>query len=115
MLLSEIDLGGTPVDLALRDDGSVYAILMGTERDINPTRVVWTDLRSPPKTATILDSRDVRPGFYHAGLAMVGPYLLVGDRTPGHESIVAIDGTTQKEVGRISAGLYPPVALRAVP
>jgi len=115
LIASEVDLGGSALEtvIAPRDGpggGEVYAIVEGPVPGKNPTRVLAFDVATGAVTRTFAGA----PAFVHAGLAVVGGYLLVGDRTPGAATIHVFDRASGKEVGALAPRRLPPVSLLAL-
>jgi hypothetical protein len=106
--VSEIAVEGSVIDAVIAGEHEGYAIVEGPEEGLNPTRVIAFDPASAAVTATLADSRDDEPGFYHAGIALNGEHLVVGDRTPGHARLRVFDRATGVEAFSIPSGSYPP-------
>jgi hypothetical protein len=108
LVISEADLGGDPMEVILAGPSEGYAIVAGPVPDVNPTSIVAFD----PKTRTVTRTlAGPAGGFVHAGLALNGPYLVVGDHTFGAPAIRFFDRTTGEEAFSMTPSLLPPVAL----
>lgn len=113
-VLREADVGGSISRAILVSATEGYAIAAGPEEGINPTWVLRFDPSTGATTSILADTRargEDERGYYHWGLAINGPYVLVGDRTPGKARIRAFLRDTGEEVGAVPVSLYPPVDL----
>jgi hypothetical protein len=108
LAISEAALGGSPLEIALAGPSEAYAIVGGPVPGVNPTSVVAWDPETGAVTRTLAGPAE---GFVHAGLAVNGPYVVVGDHTFGAPRIRFFDRTSGAEVFSITPKLLPPIAL----
>lgn len=108
LAISEAELGGSPLEIALASPSEAYAIVGGPIPGVNPTSVVAFDPSTHKVTRTLTGPAD---GFVHAGLAVNGPYLVVGDQTFGAPRIRFFDRASGEEALAITPKLLPPIAL----
>lgn len=110
-VVTEPSLGGSAVEVVAPTEREAYAIVAGPEPGVNPTRVVRFDPMTGDVTAVLADSSRERPGFYHAGLAVSGNHVVVGDRTPGRARLLIYDRKSLGTPAEVALDLYPPVGL----
>jgi hypothetical protein len=110
-LVSEVELGGSPIAAVVAGPNEGYTIVAGIEPGLNPTKVVAFDPATGKVTRTIADSRDDAEGFYHAELAVSGGTLVVADRTPGNARLRLFDRQTLEEAEALCAKDHPPFSL----
>jgi len=109
-LISESVLGGTVSEVIIAGPTEGYAIVLG-DGEKSPTSLV----RFNPSTGTRTKVLDAAPLFLHAGLAVDGDLILVGDHTIKGAGILAFDRATQAARGRITAHRLPPWSLHTTP
>ena len=106
LAISEDALGGSPIEVVVAGPSEAYAIVAGPVPGINPTSVVAFDPSQHVVTRTFAGPAD---GFVHSGLALNGPYLVVGDRTFGAPAIRFFERASGKEAFSIAPKLLPPI------
>jgi hypothetical protein len=111
LAISEADLGGSPIEVALAGPSEAYAILSGPVPDVNPTSVVAFNPETKKITRTLAGPAD---SFVHAGLAVNGPFVVVGDHTFGAPRIRFFDRSSGAEAFSITPRLLPPIGLLAL-
>lgn len=109
--ISEASLGGSPLEIALAGPSEAYAIIGGPVPGVNPTSVVAWDPQTNTVTRTLAGPTD---GFVFAGLAVNGPYVVVGDHTFGAPRIRFFDRASGTEAFSITPKLLPPIGLLAL-
>jgi hypothetical protein len=109
-LISETALGGTVSELIIAGPTEAYAIVLG-DGEKSPTSLVRFD----PSKGTCTQVLDAAPLFLHAGLALDGGLVLVGDHTIKGAAILAFDRATGAASGRITAHRLPPWSLHTTP
>ena len=122
-LVSETELGGSVDEVVWGGENEVYAIVLGPEAGLNPTRVLAID-PSRPAGHRVVGTLAEAPWFkdkvngqayVHTGLALDGPYVLVGDQTNGRTRIHVFSRTTGAEVlPAIPTANGAPTALLAI-
>jgi hypothetical protein len=109
-LISETELRGTVSELVIAGPTEAYAIVLD-EGEKSPTSLV----RFNPETHQRTQVLDAAPLFLHAGLALDGDLVLVGDHTGKGAGILAFDRATGASRGRITAHRLPPWSLHTTP
>jgi hypothetical protein len=109
-LISETELRGTVGELVVASPTEAYAIVLG-DGEKSPTSLVRFD----PSNGTRTQVLDAAPLFLHAGLALDGELVLVGDHTVEGAGILAFDRATGASRGRITAHRLPPWSLHTTP
>ena len=110
-LISEAALGGTVSEVLIAGPTEGYAIVLG-DGEKSPTSLVRFDPSNGTRTS-VLDAATL---FLHAGLAIDGGLVLVGDHTlKGGAAILAFDRATGAASGRITAHRLPPWSLHTTP
>ncbi len=109
-LISESELGGSVTEVVIAGPTEGYAIVAG-DGEKSPTSLVRFD----PSTGMRTEIVDAATQFLHAGLAIDGGLVLVGDHTNKGAAILAFDRATQAARGRITAHRLPPWSLHTVP
>lgn len=106
--ISEAELGGSPLEIALAGPSEAYAIVGGPVPNVNPTSVVAWNPETHTITRTLAGPTE---SFVFAGLAVNGPYVVVGDHTFGAPRIRFFDRASGAEAFSITPKLLPPIAL----
>jgi hypothetical protein len=109
-LISESALGGTVSEVIIAGPTEGYAIVLGDGLK-SPTSLVRFD----PSNGTRTKVLDAATLFLHAGLALDGGLVLVGDHTIKGAGILAFDRATGAASGRITAHRLPPWSLHTTP
>lgn len=109
-LISEVELGGTVSEVLIAGPTEGYAIVLD-HGEKSPTSLVRFD----PSTRTLTSVLDAATLFLHAGLAIDGGLVLVGDHTLEGAGILAFDRATGAASGRITAHRLPPWSLHTTP
>lgn len=115
LVVSELELDGSAVEAIIAGPTEGYAIVMGLLPDVDPTRVIAFNPSTGAVGPTLVDSREGEAGFYHAGLALNGPHLVVGDRTPEQRGLLVFERSSGLLVGSIPAHRQPPFSLLSLP
>lgn len=110
-LISEVELGGSPVAAVVVGPNEAFAIVAGPVPGLHPTKVVAFDPEAGSVTRVIADSSSDAEGFYHADLAVSGGTLVVADRTPGGARLRLFDRQTLEEATPLCARDHPPFSL----
>jgi hypothetical protein len=108
LAITEANLGGSPLEIALAGPAEAYAIVGGPVPGVNPTSVIAWNPETGSITRTLAGPAE---GFVHAGLAVNGPYVIVGDHTFGAPRIRFFDRASGHEAFSITPKLLPPIAL----
>ena len=108
LAISEAELGGSPIEIALASPSEAYAIVSGPVPGVNPTSVVAWNPETHKVTRTLAGPAE---GFVHAGIAVNGPFVVVGDHTPGAPRIRFFDRASGAEAISITPKLLPPIGL----
>lgn len=122
-LVSEDELHGSADEVVWGGDHEVYAIVLGKEPGLNPTRVVAIDPTLPPGSRVVatlaeapwFDDPVNGAAYVHTGLALTQDHLLVGDHTPGAGRIRIFSRSTFAEVASVPTEVGAPWALLAMP
>ncbi|MEP7120683.1 MAG: SMP-30/gluconolactonase/LRE family protein [Byssovorax sp.] len=109
-LIGEVELGGTVSEVLIAGPTEGYAIVLG-DGEKSPTSLVRFD----PSMQQPVQVLDAAPLFLHAGLAIDGGLVLVGDHTVKGSGILAFDRATRAPSGRITAHRLPPWSLHTTP
>ncbi|MFT3766108.1 MAG: hypothetical protein QM820_11420 [Minicystis sp.] len=121
-VIDEKELGGSVEEVVWGSDTEAYAIVLGPEPGLNPTRVVAFD---PSKPAGQRVTRELAKApwfadavngaaYVHAGLALAKDHVIVGDHTPGAPGLRIFARQTGAEVAFIPARNAAPWALVAL-
>jgi hypothetical protein len=121
-LVSEAELGGSVSELVWGGPTEVYAIVLGEEPGINPTRVVQIDPTRPAgqrvmkelARAPYFEDHDAA-AYVHVGLALTEHELLVGDKRSGEPKILVFSRATGEALAPVPTRVHPPAALLALP
>jgi hypothetical protein len=123
-ILNESEINASVEEVAWGGEHEVYAITLGPEPGLNPTKVIRFDPTQAPATRDIqelahapwFDDSVNGAAYVHAGLALTKDHVLVGDHTPGAGRIRVFSRATGKELASIptKAG-SPPWQLLALP
>jgi hypothetical protein len=121
-LIDEPTLGGSVDEVVWGSDTEIYAIVLGPESGLNPTRLVRIDV-SQPAGARVTDllrapwfTDPVNGAAYvFSGLALTKGHVLVGDHTPGQAGIHVFSRDTQAEVAFVPALGGAPQGLVSLP
>lgn len=122
-VVGEGELDGSVEEIAWGGPNELYAIVLGREPGLNPTRVVAID-PSRDRGARVTRVLAEAPYFgdpvngaayVHVGLALTEEHVLVGDKTPGAGRIRVFSRATGEELGPIPTRVHPPAALYALP
>jgi len=104
-LISEDELGGSAYAVAFASETEGYAVVLGPEPGINPTKVVrFNPSDKSVETIATLESS----AFVYTGLAVVGDLLLVADGTREAPRIVAVERNSRRVVASITPRLDAP-------
>ncbi len=115
LILSESDLGGSVVELLVVNDHEGYAIIAGTEHQVNPTWFVQFEPSTKTITNILADSRTSEsPGFYYSGIAVSGSNVLLGDRTPSKACIWILDRFSGHVVDQLFSQKLLPLSMGVV-
>jgi hypothetical protein len=109
LVLDEKEARGSVIAAVIAGPTEGYAIVSGPS-DENPTSVVAFD----PEQGVVVTVLASAPSFVHAGLAVVGNYLVVGDRTKAAARVLFFDRATHDLVGTLTPQLLPPLDLMAL-
>jgi hypothetical protein len=121
-LISETEMGGSVDEVAWVSDHEAYAIVLGPEPTLNPTRVLAFD-PSQPAGSRIVRWLAEAPwyqdhvngqAYVHVSLAVDGDYVLVGDQTFEHTRIRVFSRATGEEQAAIPTTNGAPTALLAI-
>jgi hypothetical protein len=108
-LISETELGGSPVEVVVAGPTEAYAIVAGPDPD-NPTSVVRFDPSQGKRVGPPVAETDTG-GFDFVGLAVDGDLVLFGDRNTARSAILAVDRNGGGPKGSFTAHRLPPWAL----
>lgn len=121
-LAREKELGGSVEEVAWGGEHEVYAITLGEEPGLNPTRLVVFDPSQPAGPSRIhelakapwFDDPVNGAAYVHSGLALTRDHVLVGDHTPGAPKIRVFSRATGKQVAAIPTTVGAPWSLLAL-
>lgn len=111
VVISEAALKGSPTEAIIAGPSEGYAIVAGPEQGTNPTSVVRFDPTSGEVTRTLAGPAGA---FVHTGLAVNGPYVVVGDRTYGAPAIHFFDRETGERAASLTPQVLAPVSIIAL-
>ena len=106
LVLDEKTAGGSVLEVVIAAESEGYAIVEGPS-EANPTSVIAFDPLSRTVTARLAEAGS----FVHAGLAIVGRHVLVGERTKGAARVLFFERATHALAGSLAPQLMPPLAL----
>lgn len=120
-LIGEAELGGSVDEVVWGGEHEAYAIVLGPQPGLNPTRIVAFDPApaADHKVRTLAEApwfADHVNGqaYVHTGLALDGAYLLVGDQTQQHTRIRVFSRATGVEQPSLPTTNGAPTALLAI-
>lgn len=120
--VSERALGGSVIEALVVGPTEGYAIVAEADspdcsRSVNATWLARFDpstgrVTEPP----LADTRTTASvGFYYAGLAVDGAFVVLGDRTPGAARLRFFDRESGASAGELASQLLPPSGLLTLP
>ena len=117
-LVSETELGGSVDEIAWGGPTEVYAIVLGEQPGINPTRVVLIDPTRPAgervvrelARAPYFDDPNAE-AYVHVGLALTEHEVLVGYKRSSDPKILVFSRATGAPLAPIPTRVHPPAAL----
>jgi len=111
-IADESELGGSIAEIALGAPDEAYAIVAGPEIQ-NPTRLVRLDPtgKTPPRVLADTRSGGGDGAYDYAGLAVIGDFVLLGDRSYAAPALRVFDRATGTEVGSLRPERLPPLSL----
>ena len=121
-LATELELNASFEEVVWGGDDEVYAITLGPEPGLNPTKLVAIDpTKSGPTKFRVLarapwfTDQENGAAFVHGGLALTKEHVVVGDHTPGKPRIRVFSRATGAEVAAIPTTVGAPWSLVALP
>ena len=121
-LISETELGGSVDEVVWASEHEAYAIVLGPQPGLNPTKVIAFDPSQPPghrvlrtlAKAPWFDDPVNGQAYVHTGLALDGGYVLVGDQTYRQTRIRVFSRATGMEQPSVPTTNGAPTALLAI-
>lgn len=120
-LIGEAELGGSVEQLVWAADDELYALVLGPEPGINPTRLVRIDpTREAGDRVTVLAEAPHyadpdRPAYVHVGLALAGDHVVLADQNQDDPRLRVHARATGEEIAAIPVKIHPPAGLLALP
>lgn len=121
MLATEEELGGSVEEVVWGSDHEVYAITLGKEPGLNPTKVVVFDPSKPAgervrelAKAPWFDDPVNGAAYVYSGLVLTEEHVVFGDHTPGAGRIHVVSRATGEEVAAIPTTVGVPWQLLAL-